>query len=757
MSAYFALAMNLLKSIGSMMGYGEGDGILIKISAGKLFYLDPSHPTETKRLIYNDCQCVIKKTSAQYQYQLLVTRVFADGEEENGGDELAEDFEQAFLIDPCILFNVQRNSDSKISTRLSWADSGDDTGICGYQLIVDSSVSDATVQLFEDTLFSCMYERVANASHTNAQAQQLASFIEKMKAKGLESRVGIWTKGTISSLKQSAYQTPSKVGSGPMSLTSTPGDPMGTGPTTPNSPAVKAGKVLFASPGQLYRFDIVKQQFVLVKPLVEASICQIGTFLFDLMLEEGGTQILSLPLSQRMNPVFHKDTQSFVWVTYDRKTDQPLYSELIRFDEANATLFNECFCKCLYESLNETLFSKNNDGDRSYLCQAYEDVEMDDVEEEDEEVDPDDAYNGGQHDMTAAGDNEGNRNSHLAVGMHNDRTFVVRGNRIGVFKHSDTDLEFRTTINNISTSDGKTFTPSKVMLHQQDSCMLLMNPANDKSIYKMDLEYGKVIDEWKVDEDIAVDEIMPGQKYAQRTSEQTLVGMNQRSLFQIDPRLSGNKIVREKTKMYATKNGFSALATTGKGELAVGSSKGEIRLFDRLGINAKTLLPGLGDAIIGMDTTENGRYVLATCKTYLILIDTKVEGQEKSGFQKSMGSNKPVPKRLQLKPEHVASMASAISFTPARFNTGEGEEKSIITSTGKWIVTWNFRKVKNNQLSSYMIKEYQDQVVADSFKFGQDRNIIVALNDNVEMVSKSTLMTPTKMLKSRSNIVNSPY
>lgn len=227
----------------------------------------------------------------------------------------------------------------------------------------------------------------------------------------------------------------------------------------------------------------------------------------------------------------------------------------------------------------------------------------------------------------------------------------------------------------------------------------------------------------------------PEKKYSQLTGEQTLIGMNSRSLYQIDPRLAGNKIVKEKAKHYVSKNQFSSIATTGNGEMAVGSNKGEIRLFDRLGINAKTLLPGLGDPIIGMDTTENGKYVLATCQTYILVIDTEVEGEVKSGYQKSMGQKKPVPKRLQIKPEHLAYMARAISFTPARFNTGEGDEKFIVTSTGPWVISWNFQKVINGQLSSYTIKKYENDVVADNFKFGQS-NIIVALKDNVEMISK---------------------
>lgn len=137
-----------------------------------------------------------------------------------------------------------------------------------------------------------------------------------------------------------------------------------------------------------------------------------------------------------------------------------------------------------------------------------------------------------------------------------------------------------------------------------------------------------------------------------------------------------------------------------------------------------------------------------------MVINTQAEGTEKSAFEKSY---KAKPVRLQLKPEHVAWMGKEVSFTPARFNTGIGEEKTIVTSTGPYVITWNFRRIKLGNTHDYSIKQYSEDVVADNFKFGADRQIIVALPSNVEMTSKSQLQTPTKLLKSRHAIVNSPY
>jgi hypothetical protein len=154
---------------------------------------------------------------------------------------------------------------------------------------------------------------------------------------------------------------------------------------------------------------------------------------------------------------------------------------------------------------------------------------------------------------------------------------------------------------------GQLFSPRKVMLHNQDANLLMMNPDDGQKIHVMDLEYGKVVDEWKVDDYKSVEEVAPESKYSQQTASQVLIGINSSAVFGIDGRLAGNKIVGEKTKQYSKKLHFSATCTTGSGDIAVGSLKGEIRLYNKLGKDAKTLLPGLGDPIFGMDSTENGK------------------------------------------------------------------------------------------------------------------------------------------------------
>ena len=239
------------------------------------------------------------------------------------------------------------------------------------------------------------------------------------------------------------------------------------------------------------------------------------------------------------------------------------------------------------------------------------------------------------------------------------------------------------------------------------------------------------------------------------TGEQTFLGLSRNALYRIDPRLSGNKLVDSELKQYTSKNDFSAAATTEKGYIAVASNKGDIRLFDRLGINAKTHIPALGEPIIGLDVSADGRWVLATCRTYLLLIDALQKDSSKHagklGFEKAFAKDaKPQPRRLGLAPAHVAQFQhetkQPLAFTTARFNTGlDGvTETSIISATGPFIITWSMKKLLAGRKDPYTIKRYAEEVKADNFRFGSDRNVIVALPNEVNMVAKQSFKKPTR-------------
>lgn len=108
---------------------------------------------------------------------------------------------------------------------------------------------------------------------------------------------------------------------------------------------------------------------------------------------------------------------------------------------------------------------------------------------------------------------------------------------------------------------------------------------------------------------------------------------------------------------------------------------------------------------------------------------------------------------------------SAADSVP-RFNQSETDaENAIVTSTGQFVIAWDFNKVKKGLLDKYEIKKYEDLVVQDNFRFGDDKEIIVALANNVVAVNKQQLKRPNRLSlgaprrssRSHSAIVNSPF
>lgn len=331
----------------------------------------------------------------------------------------------------------------------------------------------------------------------------------------------------------------------------------------------------------------------------------------------------------------------------------------------------------------------------------------------------------------------GERNAHMAVGMANNRTFVMRGSQVGVFKHDDDErLEYVGRIPEVRTRAGELFTPSKVQLHERDRRLLMLNPDDQQHVYCLDLETEKVVEQWEVGDGMPARSIGATEKYAQRTNESMVVGVNNNTVFSLDPRLNtASKLARKKT--YAKTPGFTCLATTDEGRAAVGSRTGEIRLYSDIEKRAKTCLPGLGDAVTGIDTTGDGLWVLATTDTYLLLASTEIDGDDsgKTGFDKPMGAGaRPPPIKLQLHPHDLARYnIQEVKFTAAHFNVGEGArvEEWIVTSTGPYIITWNFRSARRGRVYDYRVKREYQEVVADQFRFGKDDQVVVTLTDDV--------------------------
>ncbi|KAF9361228.1 hypothetical protein BGX34_007273 [Mortierella sp. NVP85] len=742
--------MNVFRSLGGLIWGNSSNPELVQISSGQFYvYKSTSTRQRTKECIYIDSMATIRRTSQPHQFVLAINRVFEEGEESLQQDEEQElDDEKVFLIDEAMRFKRGLVAGA---TTFTWENAG-----LEYEFVCDEESTVFTVNNFEITVYQCMYERKHQKSHFSAEEEDIMKFQISPTTTAAESKTS--TKHT--------QQTPAS-NKGKSVSTNKDKDDDGDAyqiekPALRDIPTVYDG--VAEAEGELNLFDPRTNLFMTQAENVRCQLLRTTNFTYWLVvLDKDGKQQLAQPLEPRMNPVFSQTHRSFIWNYFDEQHN--VYSWLIRFPtDGMLSEFQSVYGQCMYETLNQQSWSKISTEDQEYMIKTYQDdVEANENDEEEEEEGEEEEHSD-DDDQSEYGDDEEedeeeeqvsfkqdpSKNSLLAVG-YKDRSFVVRGNKIGVFKHADRErLDFTTTIKNVADSKGKEINPSRVVLHEQDRSMVLMDPKNLDTAYKMDLEYGKVVEEWSMPGTSGVINLIGDSKYSHLTDNKTMVGHSHNAMFRVDPRLSGSKIAQAEFKQYAKGNDFTSIVTTDNGSVALAGSKGEIKLFNVIGKNAKTALPGIGDPIIGIDVTGNGRYVIATCKTYLMLIDVLNPENKKLGFDASFpAKDKPKCIKLQLRPEHVAAMKQAVSFTPARFNTGQNEEeKTIVTSTGPFVITWNFRRVKNGHYE-YQIKQYGDDVVDNNFKYGQDRSIIVALPNDVTALPRRNMTSPTEAFKPR--------
>jgi hypothetical protein len=498
-----------------------------------------------------------------------------------------------------------------------------------------------------------------------------------------------------------------------------------------------------------------------------------------------GEKLLAQEIESEMGVQFFAEHHSVIW-----NLSEPFSTWSVIFHNANEEVeFSNMMNQCLYESSMQIDFDKLKIEDRDFVVKSTQVEEAptgtykededfvefmnqggiidSDEEESEEEYSESESEEEEERTITTGANQKSTpigkkkeKNSLLVDSYRHGRTFVVRGCNIGVFnRESGVTPVYMNMIEGVSALDGETFTPKKVMLHREDTDLLMIHPDQDQhkgKVFRMDLNRGKVVEEWSGYQDtVAINELTPIEKYANQTSNPVFGALNRVSVFAVDPRLhTDDKIVGDINKITSKSNpGYTCLSTTSSGGVAVGSEKGEIRLYSGIpglpkssgkGENpfrAKTLLPGFGDHIKGMDVTADGKYLVATCKTYLLIVNTELPDENSNGFATPMGKKKAIPKRLQLLPEDRRK-TGVVDFTAARFNTGCDGEVWIVTSTGRFLITWNFRRVQQGHLNDYIMKEESETIVENQFanvradKPGRDAPIIVATPSDVLLEKK---------------------
>ncbi|XP_021738487.1 protein CYPRO4-like [Chenopodium quinoa] len=271
-------------------------------------------------------------------------------------------------------------------------------------------------------------------------------------------------------------------------------------------------------------------------------------------------------------------------------------------------------------------------------------------------------------------------------------------------------------------------TPKKVILMRGETNMMLMSPVLENKphaggLHQLDIETGKIVTEWKFAKDgadISMRDITTDNKGAQLDpSGSTFLGLDDNRLCQWDMRdrrgnvqdiASANSPVLHWNQGHQFSRGtnFQCFASTGDGSIVVGSIDGKIRLYSKTSMRqAKTAFPGLGSPITNVDVTYDGKWVLGTTDTYLILICTLFsdkDGRTKTGFSGRMGNRVSAPRLLRLTPVDAHMAGANNKFHGGQFSwvTEEGkQERHIVVTAGKFSVIWNFEQVKNSAHECY--------------------------------------------------------
>lgn len=508
---------------------------IIEIPQGQLYLVRPLSPKGYSELIFKDAAATIRRTGQEFQYQLVIQRAFEEGEEELADDEdeqgatdsLDKD-EKVFLLDQALHFRSElREGSIKI---LAWDDLSGDEGDL-FEFVCDPSVPSDKVATFELAALQCQYERKFRRSAQKATEQELQEFsyqeekpippASPVASPTTKSRAQSLTSGDSAAAMARDVKYAQSKG---QVKTAAPEEEPTTAPPSAAQPEAK--EVLAKEKAELHLFDFTTGTFVMQDSEVIATVSEVGSWQYWLQITGNEKEWLGQAVVGDINPVFNFEYLSFIFNHYSE--DGSAYSWLLRFkDQPSEERFQEGLMQALWEQLNEMKWNKVKENDREYVLDAFQDLTMEDAddkpeeeeeaeEEEEEETDKDDGQRSQHYDSDEEEDDvttrdaDGNVNSQLAVGYKHDRSFVVRGSKIGVFKHTpNNNLEFSTTISKVETPGGKLFNPKKVMLHAEDQNLVLQNQEDPNSLYRMDLEYGKVVDEWKVHDDISVDTFAP--------------------------------------------------------------------------------------------------------------------------------------------------------------------------------------------------------------------------------------------------------
>ena len=529
---------------------------------------------------------------------------------------------------------------------------------------------------------------------------------------------------------------------------------------------LEISKKIFSTEGQLFNYDTKKDKAIELnkdeKNLLTIYLLNNQKFNYVICTETINGLLISIDnIDEEISGQILDDKNSkfFCWIT--RKCCINIIGDCLGFcfdKKEDSEILRKILEKCSYESKNKEPYENIDEDNRKIIEKAtdYNNIDCfssDEEKEEDKEK---------KEENKLINKNKKNREEILDIdekykeiespkeklnkfclnSLSNDRTFCITDdNQIVVYKANEDDDSFEklSSMPVVQEYEGNNVCFSQGMLYKSEKNMLLLDENNPFVLYQYDLPKEKIVNEWKTDR-TPISDICSLKKTGQITDEPLIYGVNQKSVFTLDERVNNkNNIVEIKT--YNNKNYANIIMSNNNGQFVTGSIKGELRLYDKIGIKAKNLFSFYGDPIRFIDISSDNQYLVLTCDKYLVLINSGCNEEETNSFLKTIKTiERKTPLRLQIKTNDIAKYElNNANYTPAKFNMNENGKNNIITSLGEYIIIWNYNDLRKGKITSYKIKKVNDLVIDNDFKFGKGNKIIITMPTKIRIQNQKKI------------------
>ena len=489
-------------------------------------------------------------------------------------------------------------------------------------------------------------------------------------------------------------------------------------------------KEIFAIKGIAMIYKVEKEVYIRINNTDSyLKIIDIGDFNFLLVLEDAESIFVQTKLSNKNSVIVDENLFSISFLTYENKIFSAYKFELKEKNIKDIRVIKNIMSKCLYESNTRTKY--NNLSKQVQELIDYDGVfDIEEKKEEDQNIK--NSVLKFKNFSVINSEKKEIKNKLMTQAFKFDKAFLIKDNNsIDVLNLEEGNNNINKTTSFIPFKNNTNVQISEAKMFSGDNHILFKDKINEDTLWEYDLNKESIVQEWKCgDNGAKLIDFTHSKKLGQLSPYCDIYGINKNKIFSMDGRVNRpNKIVEDKIYGPGASKDFTCIGTPEFEAFATGSKDGNIRLYNDISKNAKTLIPCYGDPIISIDITKNGDYLLVTCEKYLMLINTRGEHNE-NAFTVSLRRARRKPITLKMSPEDVVNrQLGEDNYTPAKFDINKSTNETIITSSlGPYIIVWNFEQVKKGIVNSYQIKNVNEYVIGNTTKFNKNKLIVTMPN-----------------------------